>query len=86
VKGFILRATGAGDPNIAEEDNYENLREAFEYLQTKQIPIVITTQAPDGVASMEINEPRTISIKIWSNTCLGYEYGKYGYKTSLANR
>ena len=52
MKGFILRATGAGDPNIAEEDNYENLREAFEYLQTKQIPIVITTQAPDGVASM----------------------------------
>ncbi len=87
IKGFILRATGAGDPNIAKADeNYENLREAFEYLQRKQIPIVVTTQAPDGVASMRINEPRTISIGIGSNTCLGYEYGKYGYKIVLVNR
>ena len=86
-KGFILRATGAGEPNIAKEsENYKNLRVAFEYLQKKQTPIVITTQAPAGVASMKINEPRTISIKIWSNTCLGYEYGKHGYKISLANR
>lgn len=86
VKGFILRATGAGDPNIAKENKkYENLRSAFEYLQEKQIPIIVTTQAPNGLASMKINEPRTIGIKIRSNSGLGYEHGEYSYKISLVN-
>ena len=85
VEGFILRATGAGDPNIAKEtDEYENLRSAFEYLQEKQIPIVVTTQAPDGLASMKINEPRTNGIESRSHSCLGYEHRKYGYKIILA--
>lgn len=58
VKGFILRATGAGDPNVAPEGaDYPNLREAFAYLQEHKIPIVVTTQAPDGVSSMSVNEP-----------------------------
>lgn len=58
VKGFILRATGAGDPNVAPEGaDYPNLREAFSYLQEHKIPIVVTTQAPDGVSSMSVNEP-----------------------------
>ncbi len=58
VKGFILRATGAGDPNVAPASaDYPNLREAFAYLQEHKIPIVVTTQAPDGVSSMGINEP-----------------------------
>lgn len=58
VKGFILRATGAGDPNVASANvDYPNLREAIVYLQEHNIPIVVTTQAPDGVASMNINEP-----------------------------
>lgn len=58
VKGFILRATGAGDPNVAKDDcDYPNLREAFVYLQKHKIPIVVTTQAPDGVSSMNLNEP-----------------------------
>ena len=58
VRGFILRATGAGDPNVASIDaTYPNLREAFAYLQEHKIPIVVTTQAPDGVASMSLNEP-----------------------------
>lgn len=58
VKGFILRATGAGDPNVAPINaDYPNLREAFAYLQEHKIPIVVTTQAPDGVASMSVNEP-----------------------------
>lgn len=86
VKGFILRATGAGDPNIAiENESYENLRNAFQYLKENQIPIVVTTQAPNGLASMKINEPRTISIGIGSNSCLGHEYGKHGYKISLVD-
>ncbi len=58
VKGFILRATGAGDPNVAPINaNYPNLREAFSYLQEHKIPIVVTTQAPDGMSSMSVNEP-----------------------------
>lgn len=58
AKGFILRATGAGDPNVAPIGaDYPNLRSAFEYLQEHKIPIVVTTQAPDGVSSMNVNEP-----------------------------
>jgi len=60
VKGFILRSTGAGDPNVtseADKDKFKNLRSAFEYLREKKIPIVVTTQAPDGIASMDINAP-----------------------------
>jgi len=56
--GFILRATGAGDPNVPESDaNFDNIRKGFKYLQEKKIPIVVTTQAPDGIASMDINQP-----------------------------
>lgn len=62
VKGFIFRSTGAGDPNIGGIDvNYPNLREAFTYLKDHKIPIVVTTQAPDGVASMNINEPGVLA-------------------------
>jgi L-asparaginase len=60
IKGFVLRSTGAGDPNVAKEedrDKFRNLRDGFEYLREKEIPIVITTQAPDGLASMDINTP-----------------------------
>ncbi|MDR0917750.1 MAG: asparaginase, partial [Oscillospiraceae bacterium] len=58
IKGFILRSTGAGDPNVAALGvRYENLREAFDYLRRKKIPIIVTTQAPDGTASMDINSP-----------------------------
>jgi L-asparaginase len=60
VKGFILRATGAGDPNVVsdgDKDKFRNLRDGFEYLRNKGIPIVVTTQAPDGIASMDINTP-----------------------------
>jgi L-asparaginase len=55
VKGIILRATGAGDPNVADDSN--NLRVGFKHLKSKKIPIVVTTQAPDGIASMDINSP-----------------------------
>jgi L-asparaginase len=58
IKGFILRSTGAGDPNVATAGvRYENLRNAFDYLRRKKIPIIVTTQAPDGTASMDINTP-----------------------------
>lgn len=49
IKWFVFRAFGAGDPN-------ENLFPAFHYLQEKAIPIIVTTQAPSGVASFQVNE------------------------------
>jgi L-asparaginase len=50
IKGFILRAFGAGDPCTKH-------RSAFEFLKSKQIPIVITTQAPNGNSNFQVNEP-----------------------------
>lgn len=58
VKGILYRAAGAGDPNVVPKNkSFENLREGFEYLRAKKIPIVVTTQAAEGIASMDVNEP-----------------------------
>ena len=54
VNGFILRATGAGDPNVFDSNNL-SLKNGFEFLRDNRIPIVVTTQAPDGIASMKVN-------------------------------
>lgn len=53
ANAFILRSYGAGDPS-------SRLLESFEYLKEKQIPIVVTTQAPNGTASFQVNEPGKI--------------------------
>jgi len=50
TKGFVLRSFGGGDPSI-------KLLKAFDYLRENKIPIVVTTQAPDGVATMKVNDP-----------------------------
>jgi len=50
VKGFILRAFGAGDASTKHV-------KAFEYLKENEIPIVITTQAPNGNSNFQVNEP-----------------------------
>lgn len=50
IKGFILRAFGAGDAATY-------LREALEFLKEEKIPVVLTTQAPNGNANMQVNEP-----------------------------
>lgn len=50
IKGFILRAFGAGDAS-----NY--LRPAFEFLKSEEIPIVVTSQAPNGISNFQVNEP-----------------------------
>jgi L-asparaginase len=50
TRGFILRAVGAGDPS-------DSLQEAFRMLKDRQIPIVVTTQAPNGNANFQVNEP-----------------------------
>lgn len=49
IKAVIIRAFGAGDASA-------NLFPALEFLKDKQIPVVITTQAPSGVASFLVNE------------------------------
>ncbi|MCK5491448.1 MAG: hypothetical protein KAI67_06445, partial [Candidatus Pacebacteria bacterium] len=49
IKAFVLRAFGAGDASA-------HLFSGFEYLKEKQIPIVVTSQAPSGVASFQVNE------------------------------
>lgn len=50
IRGFIFRAFGAGDAS-------SNLIPAFEYLKREEIPIVVTTQAPNGNANFQVNEP-----------------------------
>jgi len=50
IRGFILRALGAGDPATS-------LQPAFTYLKSKKIPIVVTTQAPNGNSNFQVNEP-----------------------------
>lgn len=50
VQGIILRAFGAGDPCTRH-------REAFEALRGREIPLVITTQAPNGNSNLQVNEP-----------------------------
>ncbi|MBF0180274.1 MAG: asparaginase [Magnetococcales bacterium] len=50
IQGFILRAFGAGDPCMDHE-------RAFEYLKGKGIPIIVTTQAPNGNSNFQVNDP-----------------------------
>jgi L-asparaginase len=50
IRGFILRAFGAGDPCTKH-------KKAFEYLKGKEIPIVVTTQAPNGNSNFQVNDP-----------------------------
>ncbi len=49
VKAFIFRAFGAGDISM-------HLMPGIQYLKEKQIPIIVTSQAPSCVASFQVNE------------------------------
>lgn len=49
AKAFIFRAFGAGDAAA-------HLFPGFEYLKEKRIPILVTTQAPNGISSFQVNE------------------------------
>ena len=49
IKAFIFRSFGAGDASA-------HLYKGLEYLKEKNIPIVMTSQAPNGVASFQVNE------------------------------
>lgn len=50
IKGFIFRAFGAGDVS-------NHVHESFEYLKHKKIPIVVSTQAPNGNSNLQVNQP-----------------------------
>jgi len=56
IKGFILRSFGAGDVAAT-------LREGLKFLKNSRIPIIITTQAPNGNANMQVNEPGQFILK-----------------------
>ncbi len=49
IKAFVFRAFGAGDISA-------HLVEGIKYLKEKQIPIVVTSQAPGGISSFQVNE------------------------------
>ncbi len=50
IKGIIIRAFGAGDLSTG-------FRDVLEKLKTMEIPVVATTQAPNGNATLQVNEP-----------------------------
>jgi L-asparaginase len=65
AKGIIYRANGAGDPNIAPfGSGFKDLRAGFEYLRDKKVPILVTTQAMDGIASMDVNAPGKLAFEL----------------------
>jgi len=50
VEGIIFRAFGAGDVS-------HRLHDSFRYAKAQGIPIVVTTQAPNGNSNFQVNEP-----------------------------
>jgi L-asparaginase len=50
IRGVIFRAFGAGDAST-------HLLPSFEYLAEQEVPIVVTTQAPNGNSNFMVNEP-----------------------------
>jgi len=50
IRGLVFRAFGAGDVST-------HLHECFRYLKDNEIPVVVTTQAPNGNSNFKVNEP-----------------------------
>ena len=50
LRGVVFRGFGAGD---VPTDRHH----AFTYLREREIPVVVTTQAPDGASSLDVNQP-----------------------------
>jgi L-asparaginase len=50
IKGIILRSFGAGDAS-------NKLHDAFVFLKEEKIPIIVTTQAPNGISNFQVNSP-----------------------------
>jgi L-asparaginase len=56
MRGILFRAFGAGDVSTY-------LHPAFQYLKDRKIPIVVTTQAPNGNSNFAVNEPGLLLAK-----------------------
>jgi L-asparaginase len=50
VRGVVIRAFGAGDIS-------HDLHQCLEFLAKKEVPVVVTTQAPQGVSTFRVNHP-----------------------------
>lgn len=50
LAGLVFRAFGAGDVS-------HHLHSCFAYLAENRIPVVVTTQAPNGTSSLMVNDP-----------------------------
>ncbi len=50
IRGVIFRAFGAGDVST-------HLHPCFEYLKSMSVPVVVTTQAPNGNSNFRVNDP-----------------------------
>lgn len=50
IRGVVFRAFGAGDAST-------NLLPFFDYLREREVPVVVTTQAPNGNSNFLVNEP-----------------------------
>jgi len=50
IKGIILRAFGAGDVSGTH-------KETLKFLKDSGIPLIVTTQAPNGNSNFQVNEP-----------------------------
>lgn len=50
IKGFVIRAFGAGDLS-------ERFLPVLRYLKGEEVPVVVTTQAPNGNATLQVNQP-----------------------------
>ncbi|ADB48625.1 asparaginase [Conexibacter woesei] len=50
IRGVVFRAFGAGDVST-------HLHPCFEYLKSKEVPVVVTTQAPNGNSNFRVNDP-----------------------------
>jgi L-asparaginase len=53
IKAFIFRAFGAGDAST-------NIHSGLRWLKENQIPIIITSQAPNGISNFQVNDPGRI--------------------------
>ena len=74
TKGFLVRSFGDGNINITENDApYESLRPALEYMKEKGIPVVITSQAPHGSASMQLYGPAILAKEL--GAIAGFDMG-----------
>jgi L-asparaginase len=50
IQGVIFRAFGAGDAS-------SHLLPCFKYLVEREVPVIVTTQAPNGNSNFMVNEP-----------------------------